>query len=53
MKLIYRLYSPNEGKISPDGFDISKVELKSLRNQIGIVPKSLYYLMEQLEIILL
>jgi len=39
MKLIYRLYSPNEGKISIDGFDISKVELKSLRNQIGIVPQ--------------
>lgn len=39
MKLIYRLYSPNEGRISIDGFDISKVELKSLRNQIGIVPQ--------------
>ncbi len=39
MKLIYRLYSPNEGKISIDGFDISKVELNSLRNQIGIVPQ--------------
>ena len=39
MKLIYRLYSPNEGKILIDGFDISKVELNSLRNQIGIVPQ--------------
>ena len=39
MKLIYRLYSPNEGKISIDGFDISKVELNSLRNQIGMVPQ--------------
>ncbi len=39
MKLIYRLYSPNEGKISIDGFDISKVELLSLRNQIGVVPQ--------------
>ena len=39
MKLIYRLYSPNEGMISIDGYDISKVELKSLRNQIGIVPQ--------------
>ena len=39
MKLIYRLYSPNEGKILIDGFDISKVELTSLRNQIGIVPQ--------------
>ena len=39
MKLIYRLYSPNKGKISIDGFDISKVELTSLRSQIGIVPQ--------------
>ena len=39
MKLIYRLYSPNEGRILIDGFDISKVELTSLRNQIGIVPQ--------------
>ena len=39
MKLIYRLYYPNEGKILIDGFDISKVELNSLRNQIGIVPQ--------------
>ncbi len=39
MKLIYRLYSPNEGKILIDGFDISKVELASLRNQIGVVPQ--------------
>ena len=39
MKLIYRLYSPNEGKIMIDGYDISKVELNSLRNQIGIVPQ--------------
>ena len=36
---MYRLYSPNEGKILIDGFDISKVELTSLRNQIGIVPQ--------------
>ncbi len=39
MKLIYRLYSPDEGRILIDGFDISKVELTSLRNQIGIVPQ--------------
>ena len=39
MKLIYRLYSLNEGKIFIDGFDISKVELTSLRNQIGVVPQ--------------
>ena len=39
MKLISRLYSPNEGNMLIDGLDIAKVELTSLRNQIGIVPQ--------------
>ena len=39
MKLLSRLYEPDAGKISIDGFDISKVELYSLRRQIGIVPQ--------------
>ena len=39
MKLLSRLYSPNKGKITIDGFDIDKVELYSLRRQIGIVPQ--------------
>ena len=39
MKLIPRLYSPNEGRILIDDYDIDKVELYSLRRQIGIVPK--------------
>ena len=39
MKLIPRLYNPNNGKILIDGYDISKVELYSLRRQIGIVPQ--------------
>ena len=39
MKLIPRLYSPEEGKILIDGYDIDKVELYSLRRQIGIVPQ--------------
>ena len=34
-----RLYIPNEGKILIDGYDIQKVELDSLRKQIGIVPQ--------------
>ena len=38
-KLIARLYDPIEGKILIDGIDISKVELNSLRRQIGIVPQ--------------
>ena len=39
MKLLPRLYIPNEGKILIDGYDIQKVELDSLRTQIGIVPQ--------------
>tara|TARA_E500000331_G_scaffold298674_1_gene298642 strand:- start:1428 stop:4355 length:2928 start_codon:yes stop_codon:yes gene_type:complete len=39
MKLLSRLYSPNEGIITIDNYDIDKVELYSLRRQIGIVPQ--------------
>ncbi len=38
-KLIARLYEPLEGKIFIDNIDIAKVELYSLRSQIGIVPQ--------------
>ena len=43
MKLLPRLYKPNLGKIKIDEYDIEKVELYSLRRQIGIVRKTLYY----------
>jgi ATP-binding cassette, subfamily B, bacterial HlyB/CyaB len=36
-KLLPRLYEPTAGQISIDGYDIGKVELSSLRHQIGIV----------------
>ncbi len=36
-KLIARLYDPLQGRIQIDNYDISKVELYSLRRQIGIV----------------
>lgn len=39
MKLLPRLYTPSQGRILVDGLDISKVELYSLRRQIGIVPQ--------------
>ena len=39
MKLLPRLYNPSSGKILIDGYDINKVELYSLRRQIGIVPQ--------------
>ncbi|MFL0746213.1 MAG: peptidase domain-containing ABC transporter, partial [Prochlorococcus sp.] len=38
-KLIPRLYSPNSGRVFIDDYDIDKVELYSLRRQIGIVPQ--------------
>ena len=37
LKLLPRLINPDSGKIFIDNFDISKVNLKSLRSQIGIV----------------
>lgn len=37
LKLLPRLYEPKSGKILIDGYDISKVELYSLRRQIGMV----------------
>ena len=38
-KLVARLYQPEQGTVLIDGIDISKVELYSLRRQIGIVPQ--------------
>jgi ATP-binding cassette subfamily B protein len=38
-KMLSRLYSPNSGRVLIDGYDIDKVELYSLRRQIGIVPQ--------------
>ena len=39
MKLLPRLYEPNSGRIFIDNYDIQKVNLSSLRRQIGIVPQ--------------
>ena len=38
-KLLARLYTPEQGVVFLDGLDIAKVELYSLRRQIGIVPQ--------------
>lgn len=38
-KLLIRLYEPESGRILIDGYDISKVELNSLRRQVGFVPQ--------------
>jgi subfamily B ATP-binding cassette protein HlyB/CyaB len=39
MKLLPRLYQPNAGRILIDGYDIAKLQLGSVRRQIGIVPQ--------------
>ena len=39
MKLLPRLYELEHGRIFIDDYDIGKVELSSLRRQIGIVPQ--------------
>lgn len=37
LKIIARLYQPVKGRVEIDGYDLSKVELNSLRRQIGMV----------------
>ena len=39
LKIIPRLYKPTSGRLLIDNYDISKVDLYSLRNQIGFVPQ--------------
>ena len=39
MKLLPRLYEPTSGRILIDDYDISKLQLGSVRRQIGIVPQ--------------
>lgn len=38
-KLLVRFYYPEQGKILIDNYDITKVELYSLRRQMGVVPQ--------------
>ena len=39
VKLLFRFYDVNQGKVSIDGQDISKLTFESLRSAIGIVPQ--------------
>jgi ATP-binding cassette subfamily B protein len=39
MKLLPRLYEPERGRILIDGYDLAKLQLGSVRRQIGIVPQ--------------
>ena len=38
-KLLSRLYEPQGGRILVDSYDINRVELYSLRRQVGVVPQ--------------
>jgi ATP-binding cassette subfamily B protein len=38
-KLLSRLYEPESGRILIDGYDVNRVELYSLRRQVGVVPQ--------------
>ncbi|MEN3001042.1 MAG: ABC transporter ATP-binding protein [Armatimonadota bacterium] len=37
--LLLRFYTPQQGVIRIDGYDLSRVQLESLRQQIGVVPQ--------------
>jgi ATP-binding cassette subfamily B protein len=37
--LLQRYYSPTEGTITIDGFDLANVDVHSLRDQLGVVPQ--------------
>jgi ATP-binding cassette subfamily B protein len=37
MKLLPRLYLPDSGTITIDGYDVSKLDLHALRSQVGVV----------------
>lgn len=39
LKLLPRFYRPESGSVLIDGYDINKMELYSLRRQIGVVPQ--------------
>ncbi len=37
--LLMRFYTPQQGRITIDGYDIQQVQIESLRSQIGVVPQ--------------
>ena len=39
LRLLYRFYDPDQGRISIDGQDIRHVELDSVRRALGVVPQ--------------
>ena len=41
-KLLLKLYEPEKGKISIDGYDLKDIDANSIRNLIGYVPQEIY-----------
>jgi ATP-binding cassette subfamily B protein len=39
VKLLARFYDPNKGSISIDGHDLRDIQVRSLREQLGVVPQ--------------
>ena len=42
IKLLSRIYTPSNGKIIVDGYDINKVDINSFRKQLGVVMQDPY-----------
>nr|MBC7245256.1 ABC transporter ATP-binding protein [Chloroflexota bacterium] len=42
VSLLLRFYEPTQGRIEIDGYDIRRVRLRSLREQIGLVPQDIF-----------
>jgi len=42
IKLLTRMYDPQEGRITIDGYDIRKLTTESLRRQMAIVPQDMF-----------
>ncbi|MBW3542041.1 MAG: peptidase domain-containing ABC transporter [Planctomycetes bacterium] len=40
VNLLQRFYHPTEGRVLIDGFDLTTADVKSLREQLGVVPQS-------------
>ena len=41
-KMLLKLYEPEKGKISIDGYDLKDIDSNSIRNLIGYVPQEIY-----------
>ncbi len=49
LELIPRLYDPNEGEITIDGYNLKEFDLEALRSSIGYVPQNAFLFSESIE----